>query len=318
MNHFKSILFPTDFSESSDHARDYAFALAKNSLYTLHAVHALDSFRMFVAEGDMSGASVVQTREDIEGEAQAGLDALVEEAQAQGIDAQSHLLRGRPDIEIIGLAREIDSGLIVIGTHGRSGFNKLVFGSTCEKVVRYADGPVLSVKNPEHEFVKDGKLGDLNRILYPSDLTDLSEAGLELAVALCRECDATLVLMHVFDDQLDFTGFLYSEGQMTFHQARDGAFDKLKEQASRYPDISTEIEVVTGVPYREITKTIESKNVDMTVMATHGRTGIAHALLGSTTEKVVRLASSPVLTVRPYAEAYPLREDPEIQEREDA
>ena len=81
------------------------------------------------------------------------LDAIVKELRVQKIDAEAVFVKGRPFMEIIRQAQQLEADLIVMATHGRKGVSHLVFGSTAEKVVRMAPCPALTVKHPEHEFV---------------------------------------------------------------------------------------------------------------------------------------------------------------------
>ena len=315
MKRFDNILYPTDFSTCSEHAKEYAIALASNTLYSLHIAHVVDSSSIYSAGMDASGGAVAEVLSVLERQANDNLDKIVDSAKTLEIKATKHLLHGRPDVEIVRLADELQSGLIVIGTHGRSGFSKLVFGSTCEKIVRNSRVPVLAIKEPEHEFVKGGELGFIGTVLCPTDLSEFSKEGIELGASLCRECGSTLKLLYVMDNHIGYGGYEYIEGPHDFERARGGARARLEELAAEISDVPVEIEVIEGTPHREIIRYVDKQDVDITVMATHGRTGISHALLGSTTEKVVRLAPCPVLTIRPNATAIPQREGAESQER---
>lgn len=299
MAQLKSILFPTDFSVCAEHAKEYAFALAQNPKVPLHIVHVTETINFYAAGLDLPGAAVASTVESIGEQARHDLERAAEFAQIKGIEAHTHLVSGSPRDEVVKLAEELDCGLIVIGTHGRSGFSKLVFGSVCEKVVRHSHVPVLSIKHPEHEFVKEGTVTELKRILCPCDLTGFSNAGTALATALSERFGATIVFMHVIDDRMNYPQFGPAEEPLISGNARPDALRALKEMADHYTGMPTEIHVAVGVPHNEIARAVQEEDIDLVVMATHGRTGIAHALLGSTTEKVVRHAPCPVLTMQP-------------------
>ena len=82
-------------------------------------------------------------------------------------------------------------------------------------------------------------------------------------------------------------------------ELHDAANILLADVAAKCEGVKVDTEVVTGIPHREIVMSTEQDGVDLVILSTHGRTGLAHALLGSTTEKVVRTAACPVMTFRP-------------------
>jgi nucleotide-binding universal stress UspA family protein len=153
MIEIKKILMPTDFSEYSQFALKYAVALAEGFKAKLYVMH--------VCEHSVTGAgpeayhfSVPEFLADVEKNEKETLSQVVQEIQSKGIAAEGVFVTGRAYIDIVEKAKELDVDLITLATHGRKGFSHLVFGSTAEKVVRLAPCPVLTVKHPEHEFVK--------------------------------------------------------------------------------------------------------------------------------------------------------------------
>lgn len=302
MAKFKTMLFPTDFSVYAEHAKEYAFALSKDANGTVHIAHVVDTTHLpYVALGGAfaSGDILDRTIDSMKEHAQARLDKYVELAALHDIVAQAHLAVGKPAEEIIKLGAQLNCDLTIMGTHGRSGFDRLVFGSTCDKVVRLSPIPLLAIKHPEHEFVKEGKPIALKRVLCPCDFSHFSQDAIPFASDLCSEFGATLVLTHVVDSRLDYPEFMPGMERRNAPYLHYSAIEMLEDLAEKHAKIPTEVEVFTGVPDREIMEAVKVKNIDLVVMATHGRTGIAHALLGSTAEKVVRMAPCPVLTVRP-------------------
>ena len=305
MPYFKNILFPTDFSDCAAHAQKYAFALVKASGGTLHAIHVIDPGYLTYVGTDFAGVTVDRTMDSIEAHAKAGLARLAQEAQDHGLNVDTHLMSGPPDLKAAEKAAELGCGLIVVGTHGRTGFDRLVFGSTCEKLIRASRIPVLAIKDPEHEFVKGDEPINLKRVLCPCDFSEFSHAAIPVAASLCREFDATLILMHVVDARLDYPEILPGIEKTNSPHLHDKAVEMLNAEVDKYPDLETQVEVVTGVPHRELAKTVDTEDINLIVIATHGRTGIVHALLGSTAERLVRIAPCPILTVRPKDNADP-------------
>jgi nucleotide-binding universal stress UspA family protein len=148
----KKLLVPTDFSEYSKFALRYAVALAKSFGAKVHVIHVHEPYpHGSVLEGIYYDPEIMEKVKSKEEEA---LDTIVKELRdQQQIDAEAVFVKGRPFMEIIRQAEQLEADLIVIATHGRKGVSHFVFGSTAEKVVRMAPCPVLTVKYPEHEFV---------------------------------------------------------------------------------------------------------------------------------------------------------------------
>lgn len=147
----RKIMIPTDFSAYSNHALKYAVTMAQSfqaKLYLMHVYELPLTSPMLPAE-PYPTATRTQEQHDEE----KSLNRLVEGLRAEGVDAEPVFELGRPYIEIVRAAKELDVDLVILATHGRKGLSHLVFGSTAEKVVRLSPCPVLTIKHPEHEFV---------------------------------------------------------------------------------------------------------------------------------------------------------------------
>jgi len=149
----KKILFPTDFSEYSNHALKYALALAENFEAKLYVLH--------VCEHPIAGAgieayhfAVPEYIVDLEQRERKVLDALAARLRDQGIDVEPVFIIGKAYTEIVKAAKSFQVDVITMATHGSKGLSHFVFGSTAEKVVRLAPCPVLTIKHPEHDFVQ--------------------------------------------------------------------------------------------------------------------------------------------------------------------
>ena len=141
----------------------------------------------------------------------------------------------------------------------------------------------------------------LQKILVPTDFSDLSQQALESALSLADRFRAKLYLMHVWE--LPMTGSLlppepYPESVLTEEQT--AGEEHLTKVANELKASSFDVEpvFVFGKPYMEIVKAATDFDVDLIVLASHGRSGVSHLLLGSVAEKVVRLAPCPVFTVK--------------------
>jgi len=300
-----NILIPTDFSHYALYAFRYGIAIAKEYSAHLHIVHILDP--ALFSTGSGHGYWITKTDLDkldtsMTEHAEKRLAHLVEQARLAGVEATSYLERGKPETKIVELSQALKCDIITIATHGRTGLDRLIFGGVAERVVRYSEMPVLSIKHPEHEFVDNGDLAiHINRILFPTDFSDYAEKALPYAASLCAEFNAELVLMHVTEMPIVFPEYMPENMSAISEEMVSHAQEGLERIAQGIANVSTEILIRTGVAYREICRYVEENEVDLIVLPTHGKTGLAHLLFGSVADKVVRLARCPVLSIRPEA-----------------
>lgn len=147
----KTILFPTDFSQGARAAMDYAISLAqdyKAKLILLYVIQDISIAEWYIPSS-ISAADLV---EDMQKSADREMERWASETGAKATSVEKMVVRGVPFVEIIRTAKEKNADLIVIGTHGRTGIDHMLFGSTAEKVVRKAPCPVLTVRMAGKEF----------------------------------------------------------------------------------------------------------------------------------------------------------------------
>lgn len=147
----KTILFPTDFSNGARAAMDHAVSLARDydaKLVLLYVIQDISIAEWYIPSS-LSAADLV---EDMQKSAWKEMDRWAQEAAATVRDTEKMVVRGVPFVEIIRTAKEKIADLIVIGTHGRTGIDHMLFGSTAEKVVRKAHCPVLTVRVAGKDF----------------------------------------------------------------------------------------------------------------------------------------------------------------------
>lgn len=141
------------------------------------------------------------------------------------------------------------------------------------------------------------------KILLTTDFSDYSKVAIPHAVAIARQYDAELIVLHVLEPLLTPVDFAWGpmalsedwEEQRTEHSQQ--YLDKwISEQLPS--ELKTTAILAHGTPIREILHTVTGHNIDMIIMATHGQSGLTHALFGSTTEKVIRRSPVPVLSVK--------------------
>jgi len=298
---FKKILVPTDFSEFSQYALKYACAFAKGSGGMIECVHVVDTTFMDVGGVYAPAASAQKSLNTIRAQAQKELDHFVRKEHLLGIEVKPHMREGIAADEIVKLTEEAKADLVIISSHGRSGLDRLVFGSVCDRVLRLSKVPVLIVKHPEHEaLAKDGSLS-LKRILCPIDFSAFSRSALPAATELAKQFGATIVLAHIADARFDYPEWNAQIALNNTQHLVEAAQENLARVAKDLSGVKSEIHVSVGVPHHSLVGLTSNGKVDLVIMPTHGRKGIAHALLGSVTERVAHGANCPVLVIRPAA-----------------
>jgi len=147
----KTILFPTDFSNGARAAMDHAISLAKDyqaKLILLYVIQDISIAEWYIP----SSLSVADLVDDMQKSASQEMDKWIADVSVTVKNVEKMVVRGVPFVEIIQTAKEKNADLIVIGTHGRTGIDHMLFGSTAEKVVRKSACPVLTVRIAGKEF----------------------------------------------------------------------------------------------------------------------------------------------------------------------
>jgi universal stress protein A len=150
MKPFDKILTAIDFSENSDYAFDYAVTLAKqfdSQIIVLHVINEPVDLRGFY----VPHISFEQLEKEIEEGAEKMMSTFCNAKLGDFSRVTTSIVSGIPYEEIVRAAREMDASLIVLGTHGRTGIDHLIFGSTAERVVRTAPCPVLTIRLPSEQ-----------------------------------------------------------------------------------------------------------------------------------------------------------------------
>ncbi len=275
MLQIRTILFATDFSENSNRAFPYAMELAK-----------------------AFAAKIVIMHVEEPGTKMAVQDYLSLSEYAGEVETERVVMRGKaPYQHIIELSRKKNSDLIVMATHGRSALAQFFMGgSTAEEVARHSQIPVFIVK-VEADAAPETYGARLNEILYPTDFSEAAKSAFNSAATFAKRFGARLFVLHsIEEDNRDFYENLGFSG------------DNLKAQVESYlkdyvaglggADAVTAYHVTEGTAETEIIKFIETHQIDLVAIATQGHSGIQEDLLGSTTDRVIRLAPCPVLAVR--------------------
>ena len=298
------ILCPVDLSEASQHALEQATAIAGWYHATLTVLHVHPPGPAIALEPFAVNAPPSEERGEIERLREA-TRAAAAPALAAGVQVDVVVDVGDPIRQILARAEPRDVGMIVMGTHGASGFEHLVLGSVTEKVLRRARRPVLTVPPRMHAATAL----PFQRILCAIDFSDSSLSGLEWAWSLADETGAAVSLLHVIEWPWDeppappFEKLPGAEARrlIEFRHAAETAsrqqLEALVPANLRHRCPSAPL-VRHGKAHREVLAAAAETRADLIVMGVHGRNVADLALFGSTTNQVVRRASCPVLTVR--------------------
>lgn len=291
----RHILCPIDLSEVSGFALNYSATLARTLGAKVTALHVVQAPPAVLLEETGMNYSAVGLAKAEERE----LSDLVRRS-ASGSETSVAIVSGHPATQIVEQAERLGADLIALGTHGRTGFKRLVLGSVAERVLRQSSVPVLTLR--KEDAAEGDRVANIRNVLCPTDFSGSAQAALELAVEVSKRRDAKLHLLHVFqsptylgwDDGMSQTATSLRLMQELRERAQE-QLDELVAQCKR-EGVDATAEEVDGVPHARIAAF--SENCDLVVMGSHGRTGLPRLLLGSVAERTVRLARCPVLCVR--------------------
>lgn len=299
---FSRILCPTDFSENSAHAVRLADQIAGWYGASLTLQHVF--LPLFV-----SVPGLPEVAEPLPDEEAGQLAERVREfagrVGAAGPGVSVVVDAGRPSDEILLRVGRDRPDLLVMGTHGESGFRHLVLGSVTEKVLRQVSCPVLTV--PPHATAATA--APFQRIVCAVDFSEWSLAALDLAVTLAEPNRATIIAVHAVEwpwpeppaPTFDDLPAPQAEALREYRRyITDRAAHRLTEVANQAVAGRCELktEVLHGKPHVELLRAAQWHGADLVVLGVHGRSTLDVAVFGSTTNQVVRHAECPVLTVR--------------------
>ena len=297
MIEFKQILCPVDFSDTSVRALAHAAALTKWYGAQLTVLHVVPTFEPVPIRGMLGETAYVpqMSREELTDKMRHSLDL---DALPPGARVLAE--SGDTPRTIIDQALSTGTDLIVMGTHGRRGFERLLLGSVAERVLREALCPVLTVPPQAEPGVSPAVT--FKRIICPMDFSPSALQAFDYALNLARQADGRVTLLHVIEwlaEEEPRASAHFSVPEVRGYMAAD-AQEQLRELV---PDesrmwVDTDNIIVFGRAYRGILRAAEAKPADLIVMGAQGRGGVGLALFGSTTQGVVRGATCPVLTVR--------------------
>jgi len=295
----KLILCPIDFSEFSVRAYHHAVSLAEHYQAKLVAQHVVELWRHPSAGFAASAGLYEEFEQALLESGSKQLEEFVKNHTYDEIQPELVVQEGVAADSILSFAQAQITDVIVMGTHGRRGFDRLMLGSVTDRVMRRARCPVLAICKPSHDSLaadtatgkERGYVHHLSRILFCADFSENSEQALKYAVSATAEYDAELTLLHVLEG-------VSSPAKAEEAMAAAGErLDKLIPREGRKPlKIKTAARI--GKPYWQIIQLAVEAQIDLVTMGVRGRGEVDLAVFGSTTYRVMQLGSCPVLAVR--------------------
>jgi len=197
-----------------------------------------------------------------------------------------------PSTSICARAKETGADLVALGTRGHTGLAHVVFGSVAERVAQHAPAAVLTA------HADSPAPAPYRCVLVPTDFSDDSAAAVSWARAVVAKTGGKLVLLHAYDlPSIALTGRALAAASVE-KSLHDSARERLAGIRESLRGTNTETLLSGARPDPAIFDAIASAGADLVVMGTRGRTGLAHVLMGSTAERVIRRAHVPVVTVK--------------------
>jgi len=294
MTAVRNVLVAFDFGDTAAAVLAYGRAFARSFGATLHVMHVGENVFMRAVVGDprnLQDSALRRLQERLTDEDRRLLNVhVVSEVSDDVADA------------VVGYARTEHMDLIVTGTHGRTGLEHSLIGSVAEHIVRHAPCPVLTVRQLERDFVPvhdaSGSIA-LKTVLVATDFGEAAAAAVATARMLSARFGATLHAIHVVSDAhlemladaIPASTTLQRDIEQAAKKRLDGAI------AGGAEPVHTTV-LTAHSPTFAVLDYAKDKEIDLIVMGTHGRGVLGRMIMGSVAERVVRLASCPVLTVK--------------------
>ena len=288
----KSILCPIDCSEFSAAAYHHALTLAEYYKARLVCLHVVELWKYPFADYAAYEADYAKFSQAINEGGEKRLQEFLNKHASNHVRPDLTVQQGNASDCILSFAQAENMEVIVMGTHGRRGFDRLVLGSTTDRVLRKATSPVLVVSNPSQTAMDTSPDGRhrLSRILYCTDFSNNSEMARGYAISLAAEYAAELTIFHVAEDASDLAR---AEAIIS---ARTGQLVKLISEDER-KKINVQGAVRFGKPYEQIVRYASETQTSLIIMTARGGDAVDRAVFGSTTYRVIQLGPCPVLAV---------------------
>lgn len=283
MARYRKILSAVDGSTSSSHALRESFKFASNEKCWITVTSVVSPY---VGDLDMVGVG------DVMGAMRKPSEAALKEAEKlardEGVLIKTVCEEGEIFERISDLAAAENCDLIVIGRRGRHRLERSLVGSVTARVIGYSNRDVLVVPGDTHV--------GFQRVLVATDGSKQCRAAVERAIDFSRSYGGEMSVVSIVDVPAEFYAEAPQVAEDMVRKAR-GYVEDVKKQAEA-SGVKAETFVKEGEAFQAIIESAKSRNVNIIVMGSHGRTGLKRLLMGSVAEKVIGYAPCPVLVTR--------------------
>ncbi|ACZ39710.1 universal stress protein [Sphaerobacter thermophilus] len=281
-----TVIVPLDGSELAEEALPFAAAIAERSGAPLHL--------MRVIAPDEPASAEEEARTYLRGK-----------ARSYGDRVQISIRIGDAAEQIVDGAEEMIDPVIVMTTRGRSGIGRWIYGSVAERVVRGAGVPVLLIRSG----MAQPEGGTFRRIMVPLDGSAYAEAALSYAVQIARAFDAELSLVRVAETTQIYAMLTPPAQTPPAVESLNEVVAQLIADANAYlakvgerlqgEGLRVRTQTLEGIAAEQLLAYEQEEDIDLVVMATHGRSGFSRLVFGSVAERVLKLGKTPVMMVKP-------------------
>ncbi len=295
MRRLQRILCPIDFSEFSIRAYHYASSVAWRYHAKLYVQHVIEMWKYPYADFAASLADYNEFWRVMCKGGEEQLHQFVTTCTEDQIQPERIVHQGMAPDCILAFAEASKVDLIVMGTHGRRGFDRLMLGSVTERVMRKTSCPLLAINKPSHDFIESDKQPSpihLNQILFCTDFSENSREAFDHAFSLRSEYNADLTLLHVLEDIRDS-----AKMEQAIATAMKQMDNLIPQEARKTSEVKIKTIVRAGKAYQQILQLALEAQTDLVVMAVRGRGTLDRAVFGSTTHRVLQFGPCPVFVV---------------------
>ncbi len=292
----KRIICTTDFSDLSKRAIPYAVAIAEEFNAKLYMCHIV-SLPSTAAYGEILFDLVDNQKREVE-YAHQQMDQLLQDRQ---VEWEPLVQIGHTADTITQLVEDIQADLVVTATHGRSGLKRLVLGSVTERLLHILPCPMLVIPAPSPDSHAP-ELNDfqLKKILIGCDFSDSSLLAFQLGLSLAQEFQSELHLVHVVEPPAyrNYTKATAGGGEDSPELKRylNDRLEKLLPEDARHW-CRTRTVLLDGKPDEALVDYADSNDIDLITLGIRGQGLVEKLFVGSTTERVLRRSSCPILSV---------------------
>lgn len=289
------ILIPLDGSELAEGALAYGVAFAKALGQRVVLVTAWEGTETELASGFPAMAmEIEQKASDFYTTYLDGIRARI----GDGVHVETHVVTGDAAEQILKAADMVQARLLVIATHGRSGIGRWVYGSTASRLMRESHIPVVAVG--PHALQRSTADVSVNHLMVPLDGSPLSEAALPVAQDLAAALKGRISLVRAVRWAVQTYPYSLPDAYIpqVDQELEAGAKAYLQNQEAAVKAVPVDAFVVRGAVADGLLDVVEKQAVDLVVMTTHARRGLARAALGSTADRMLQ-GKAPVLLVPP-------------------